>query len=92
MISRIVLAIDNDMPEEQVKMAGELAELTGAVVVVHCDELDTFFDTGIWLNDDTEPRTAIGTAVTQLRDRGVKAHGVTVRTENQEDTARAITQ
>lgn len=92
MISRIVLAIDNDVTEEPVKMAGELAELTGAaVLVVHCDELDTFFDTGTWLNDDTEPGTAIGNAVMQLRDRGVKARGVTVRTESQEDTARAIT-
>jgi nucleotide-binding universal stress UspA family protein len=91
MISRIVLAIDNDTPAEPVKMASELAELTGAtVLVVHCDELDTYFDTGTWLKDDTEPRTIIGTAVTQLRDQGVKARGVTVRTVSQEDTAQAI--
>jgi nucleotide-binding universal stress UspA family protein len=91
MVSRIVLAIDDDMLGEPVKMAGDLAGLTGAtVLVVHCDELDTFFDTGVWLNDDTEPRTAIGTAVRRLRDRGVKARGVTVRTNGQADTARAI--
>jgi len=91
MISRIVLAIDNDTPAEPVKMASELAELTGAnVLVVHCDELDTYFDTGTWLKDDTELRTIIGTAVTQLRDQGVKARGVTVRTVSQEDTAQAI--
>lgn len=91
MVSRIVLAIDDDKLEEPVRMAGDLAGLTGAtVLVMHCDELDTFFDTGVWLNDDTEPRTAIGTAVRQLRDRGVRARGVTVRTKSPAGTARAI--
>lgn len=76
MISRIVLAIDSDTPDKPVKMAGELAGFTDAtVLVVHCDELDTFFDTGTWLKDDTEPRTAIGTAGARLRDRGSRPTG-----------------
>jgi nucleotide-binding universal stress UspA family protein len=91
MTKRILLAVDTNTASEPVKVAGDLAELTGAdVLVLHCDELDTVFDTGIWLHDDTEPRTAIGDAVTQLRDRGMKARGVTVRTESPEKTAEAI--
>jgi len=71
-----VLAIDSDTPDEPVKMAGELAGFTDAtVLVVHCDDLDTFFDTGTCLKDDTEPRTAIGTAVARLRDRGARPTG-----------------
>jgi nucleotide-binding universal stress UspA family protein len=34
--------------------------------------------------------TAIGDAVAQLRDRGLKARGVTVRTDSPEKTAEAI--
>jgi hypothetical protein len=69
MTRRILLAVDTNTASEPIKVVGDLAELTGADVL-HCDELDTVFDTGIWLQDDTEPRTAIGEAVTQLRDRG----------------------
>ena len=91
MTKRILLAVDTNTASEPIKVAGDLAELTGAdVLVLHCDELDTVFDTGIWLHDDTEPRTAIGDAVTQLRDRGMKARGVTVRTDSPEKTAEAI--
>ena len=91
MISRILLAVDTSTSSELVKAAGDLAEQAGAaVLVVHCDELDTIFDTGIWLGDDTERKTAIGDAVTLLRDRGVKAQGVTVRTDSPERTAEAI--
>ena len=91
MTRRILLAVDTNTTSEPVKVAGDLAELSGAdVLVLHCDELDTVFDTGIWLGDDTEPRTAIGAAVTQLRDRGIKARGVTMRTDGPEKTAQAI--
>lgn len=91
MTKRILLAVDTNTASEPIKVAGDLAELTGAdVLVLHCDELDTVFDTGIWLNDDTEPRTAIGDAVTQLQDRGIRARGVTVRTDSPEKTAEAI--
>jgi nucleotide-binding universal stress UspA family protein len=91
MISRILLAVDTDTSSEPVKVAGDLADLSGAtVLVLHCDQLDTVFDTGIWLADDTEPRTAIGVAVAQLRDRGVQTQGVTARTDSQEDTAEDI--
>jgi nucleotide-binding universal stress UspA family protein len=91
MAKRILLAVDTNTASEPVKAAGDLAELSGAeVLVLHCDELDTVFDTGIWLHDDTELRTAIGAAVAQLRDRGVKARGVTVRTDSPEKTAEAI--
>jgi nucleotide-binding universal stress UspA family protein len=91
MINRILLAVDTGTSSEPVKVAGDLADLSGAtVLVLHCDELDTIFDSGIWLDDDTEPRTAIGTAVAQLRDRGVKAQGVTARTDSPKDTAEAI--
>ena len=91
MTRRILLALDTDTASEPIKVAGDLAELTGAdVLVLHCDELDTVFDTGIWLDDDTELRTAIGDAVTQLSDRGIKAHGVTVRTDSPGKTAEAI--
>jgi nucleotide-binding universal stress UspA family protein len=57
---------------------------------LHCDELDTPFDTAIWLNDDTEPRTAVGDAVAELRERGIKAFGVTTRTTNRKGTAQAV--
>ena len=91
MTKRILLAVDTNTASEPVKVAGDLAEMSGAdVLVVHCDELDTIFDTGIWLHDDTEPRTAIGDAVAQLRDRGIKARGVTVRTDSPVKTAEAI--
>lgn len=91
MTKRIVLAVDTNTASEPIKVAGDLAELSGAdVLVLHCNELDTVFDTGIWLNDDTEPRTAVGAAVAQLRDRGIKARGVTVRTDSPEMTAEAI--
>jgi len=91
MTKRVVLAVDTNTASEPVKVAGDLAELTGAdVLVMHCDELHTVFGTGIWLHDDTEPRTAIGDACTQLRDRGIKARGVTVCTDSPEKTAEAI--
>jgi nucleotide-binding universal stress UspA family protein len=91
MTKRILLAVDTNTASEPIKVAGDLAELSGAdVLVLHCDELDTVFDTGIWLNDDTEPRTAIGDAVTQLQDRGIRARGVTVRTDSPEKTAEVI--
>jgi len=91
MINNLLLAVDADTPNEPIKVAGDLAELSGAtVLVLHCAEMDTFFDTGTWLDDDTEPRTAVGTAVTQLRERGIKAHGVTARTESRQNTAEAI--
>ena len=91
MTKRILLAVDTNTASEPVKVAGDLAEMSGAdVLVVHCDELDTIFDTGIWLHDDTELRTAIGDAVAQLRDRGIKARGVTVRTDSPVKTAEAI--
>jgi hypothetical protein len=91
MTKRILLAVDTNTASEPVNVAGDLAELSSAdVLVLHCDELDTVFDMGIWLHDDTEPRTAIGAAVGQLRDRGVKARGVTVRTDSPEKTAEAI--
>ena len=91
MTKRILLAVDTNTAGEPIKVAGDLAELSGAdVLVLHCDELDTVFDTGIWLGDDTEQRTAIGAAVAQLRDRGIKARGVTVRTDSPEKTAEAI--
>jgi nucleotide-binding universal stress UspA family protein len=91
MTRRILLAVDTNTASEPIKVAGDLAELSGAdVLVLHCDELDTVFDTGIWLDDDTEPRTAIGDAVTQLSDRGIKARGATVRTDSPGKTAEAI--
>jgi nucleotide-binding universal stress UspA family protein len=91
MTRRILLAVDTDTAGEPIKVAGDLAELSDAdVLVLHCDELDTVFDTGIWLGDDTEQRTAIGAAVAQLRDRGIKARGVTVRTDSPGKTAEAI--
>jgi nucleotide-binding universal stress UspA family protein len=91
MTKRILLAVDTNTASEPVKVAGDLAEMSGAdVLVLHCDELDTIFDTGIWLHDDTELRTAIGDAVAQLRDRGIKARGVTVRTDRPVKTAEAI--
>lgn len=86
-----MLAVDTNTSDKPAEIAGELAELSGAtVLVVHCDELDTFFDTGSWLNDDTEPRTPIGTAVLQLCDRGIRARGVTVCTDSPAGTAQAI--
>jgi len=91
MTRRILLAVDTNTASELIKVTGDLAELSGAdVLVLHCDELDTVFDTGIWLGDDTEQRTAIGAAVAQLRDRGIKARGVTVRTDSPQKTAEAI--
>jgi nucleotide-binding universal stress UspA family protein len=91
MINRILLAVDTTTSSEPVTIAGDLAGLSGAtVLVLHCDELDTIVDTGSWLDDDSEPRTAIGAAVAQLRDRGVKAEGVTTRTDSPQGTAEAI--
>jgi hypothetical protein len=42
MTRRILLAVDTNTASEPVKVAGDLAELSGAdVLVLHCDELDT---------------------------------------------------
>jgi nucleotide-binding universal stress UspA family protein len=91
MLKNLLLAIDIDTSREVTEVAADLAKLSAATVhVLHCDELDTFFDTEIWLDDDTEPRTAIGEAVAELRAAGVAARGVTCRTGSPSGTADAV--
>jgi hypothetical protein len=47
MTKRILLAVDTNTASEPVKAAGDLAELSGAdVLVLHCDELDTVLTPG----------------------------------------------
>jgi len=54
MIRNLLLAVDTDTSNEPVKVAGDLAELSGAsVLVLHCAEMDRFFDSETWLDDDT---------------------------------------
>ena len=91
MISHLLLAVDVETSNEATRVAGDLAEATGAdVKVLHYDELDSHFDTAVWLDDDTELRTPVGDAVTQLRHRGVTARGVTSRTASSKATAQAV--
>lgn len=47
MTKRILLAVDTNTASEPVNVAGDLAELSSAdVLVLHCDELDTVLTRG----------------------------------------------
>ena len=47
MTKRILLAVDTNEASEPVKVASDLAELSGAdALVLHCDELDTVLTRG----------------------------------------------
>lgn len=47
MTKRILLAVDTNAASEPVKVASDLAELSGAdALVLHCDELDTVLTRG----------------------------------------------
>jgi len=91
MISHLLLAVDIGTSSEATRIAGDLAEVSGATVeVFHADELETHIDTAIWLDDDTEPREAVGNAVAELRTRGVTVRVVTTRTTSTKDLAQAV--
>jgi hypothetical protein len=64
MIRNLLLAVDIGTSSNVTEIAGDLAAVSGAAVeVLHCDDLDGIFDTPIWLDDDTKPRSAVGRAV-----------------------------
>jgi len=81
MIRHILLAVDTDTSSAATKIAGDLAAVSGATVeVFHADELNAHVDTAIWLDDDTEPREAVGNALAELSGRGITVRVVTART------------
>jgi nucleotide-binding universal stress UspA family protein len=91
MISHLLLAVDVGTSSEATRVAGDLAAVSGATVeVFHADELDAHIDTALWLDDDTEPREAVGNAVAELRAQGVTARVVTTRTTSTKDLAQAV--
>ncbi|MEU8735502.1 universal stress protein [Streptomyces tendae] len=80
MFKRILLAIDPSSSRiTSVRMAGDLAQLTGASVhVLHVVAATATFDTVIRLEDDTEAKTILDEAVTTLRNEGIEADGTLV--------------
>jgi nucleotide-binding universal stress UspA family protein len=91
MISRLLLAVDVGTSSEATRIAGDLAAVSGATVeVFHSDELNSHIDTAIWLDDDTEPREAVGNAVAALQTRGVKVRVATTHTTSTKELAQAV--
>jgi nucleotide-binding universal stress UspA family protein len=91
MIRHILLAVDTDTSSAATKIAGDLAAVSGATVeVFHADELNAHVDTAIWLDDDTEPREAVGNALAELSGRGITVRVVTARTTSTGDLAKAV--
>jgi nucleotide-binding universal stress UspA family protein len=91
MISNLLLAVDIDTSSNVTQVTGDLAESCGAsVAVLHCDELDGNFDSAIWLDDDKEPKSAVGKAVSQLHKRGINARAVTGRSARRAGTADVV--
>ncbi|MER7742964.1 universal stress protein [Streptomyces sp. NPDC096538] len=80
MFKRILLAIDPSSSRiMSVRMAGDLARLTGASVhVVHVVAATATFDTVIRLEDDTDAKRILDEAVTTLRSEGIEANGTLV--------------
>jgi nucleotide-binding universal stress UspA family protein len=81
MFQRILVAVDPSPARySAVRLAGELAELSGAEVrVLHVVASAASLATVVPLEDDTEAKAVLDEAVEILRDKGAKTEGVLVR-------------
>ncbi|MEU8756344.1 universal stress protein [Streptomyces chartreusis] len=77
MFKRILVAVDSSPSRlASVRMAGDMARLTGARVrVLHVVAATTTFDTVVRLEDDAEARAIVDEAVAVLRGEGIEADG-----------------
>nr|WP_306193176.1 universal stress protein [Streptomyces sp. MK5] len=77
MFKHILLAVDPSPARlASVRMAGDMARLTGASVhVVHVAAATATLDTVVRLEDDAEAEAILDEAVATLRDEGIKADG-----------------
>ncbi len=77
MFQRILVAVDPSPSRlTSIRMAGDMARLTGAPVhVVHVAAATATFDTVVRLEDDAAAKAILDEAVTALRDEGIEADG-----------------
>jgi nucleotide-binding universal stress UspA family protein len=80
MFKRILVAVDPSPSRlTSVRMAGEMARLTGASVhVLHVAAATATLDTVVRLENDAEAKAILDEAVGALRDEGVEADGTLV--------------
>ncbi|MFH9403955.1 universal stress protein [Streptomyces sp. NPDC017638] len=78
MFQRILVAVDSSPARHSaVRLAGDMARLTGAKVgVLHIAASTATLATVVSLEDDAQAKTILDEAVTSLRDAGVEAEGV----------------